>query len=76
VPGLRPMLAAAVAGLIVAACGPAAAQEIRSDAPRSTADAAAAQDVRAAMDAFSADLYKILGREQGNVVLSASIRAA
>jgi len=70
VTGLRPMLAAAIAGLIVAACGPAAAQEIRSDAPRSSADAAAAQDVRAALDAFSADLYNILAREQGNVVLS------
>jgi serpin B len=65
------MLAAAIAGLIVAACGaPAAAQEIRSDAPRSTADPAAAQEARAALDAFSADLYRILAREQGNVVLS------
>ena len=69
--GLRPMLAAAVAGFIVSACAaPAAAQEIRSDAPRSTADVATAQDVRAALDAFSTDLYKILAREQGNVVLS------
>ncbi len=70
-PDLRPMLAAAIAGLIMSACGgPAAAQEIRSGAPRASADPAAAQDVRAAMDAFSADLYKILAREQGNVVLS------
>ena len=31
-PGLRPMLAAAIAGLVLSACGgPAAAQEIRSD---------------------------------------------
>ena len=69
--GLRPMLAAAIAGLIVSACGgPAAAQEIRSGATRSSGDAAAAQDVRVAMDAFSADLYKNLAREQGNLVLS------
>jgi serpin B len=65
------MLAAALAGLIVSACGaPAAAQEIRSDAPRSSAEPAAAQEARAAVDAFSADLYKILARDQGNVVLS------
>ena len=69
-PGLRPMLAAAIAGLIMSACGPAAAQEIRSGAPRASADPAAAQDVRAAMDAFSADLYKVLAREPGNLVLS------
>ena len=69
--GLRPMLAAAIAGLIVSACGgPAAAQEIRSGATRSSGDAAAARDVRVAMDAFSADLYKNLAREQGNLVLS------
>ena len=71
-PGLRPtIVAAAIAGLLLSACGgPAAAQEVRSDLPRSGADPAAAQDVRAAMDAFSADLFKILAREQGNVVLS------
>lgn len=69
-PGLRPILAAAIAGLIISACGPAAAQEVRSDAPRASADPAAAQDIRAALDAFSADLYKILAREQGNVILS------
>lgn len=68
--GLRPMLAAAIAGLIIAACGPAAAQELRSHVPRANADPAAAQDVRAAMDAFSADLYRVLAREQGNVILS------
>jgi serpin B len=71
VPDLRPIVAAVIAGLVVSACGgAAAAQEIRSDAPRSSADPGAAQDVRAATDAFSADLYKILAREQGNVVLS------
>ena len=70
-PDLRPLVAATIASLIVAACGaPAAAQEIRSDLPRSGADLAAARDVRAAMDAFSADLYKILAREPGNVVMS------
>jgi serpin B len=65
------LLLATIAGLIVSACGGlAAAQEIRSDLPRSIADPAAAQDVRAAMDAFSADLYKILARKPGNLVLS------
>lgn len=70
-PGLRPIVAAAIAGLVLSACGgPAAAQEIRSDLPRSSPDPAAAQDIRAATDAFSADLYRILAREPGNVVLS------
>lgn len=50
--------------------GPAAEQEIRSDAPRSSADLAATHDVRAAVDALSADLYRKLTREPGNVVLS------
>ena len=70
-PGLRPVLAVAIAAVLVSACGgPAAAQEIRSDVPRSSADLAAVQDVRAAMDEFSADLYKIVAREPGNLVLS------
>jgi serpin B len=70
-PVLRPVLVATLAGLLVSACGvPASAQEIRSDAARSGADPGAAQDVRAALDAFSADLYKVLARQQGNVVLS------
>ena len=67
---LRPILAAAIAGLIIGACGPAAAQELRSQVPRADADPAAAQGVRAAMDAFSADLYRVLAREKGNVILS------
>lgn len=69
-PGLRSMVVAAIAGLIISACGPAAAQEVRSQVPRANADPAAAQDVRAAMDSFSADLYKVLARAQGNVILS------
>ena len=69
-PGLRPLLALAVAGLVFSACGPAAAQEIRSQAPRASADPAAAQDIRAATDAFSADLYRLLARERRNVILS------
>ncbi len=70
-PGLRTVVIAIVVGLVISGCGGAAAAgEIRSGLPRSSADPAAAQDVRAAMDAFSADLYRILAREQGNVVLS------
>jgi len=49
---------------------PAAAQEIRSEASRSNADPAAAQDVRAAIDALSTDLYKVMARGPGNVVVS------
>jgi serpin B len=65
------MVATVIAGLILGACGgPAAAQEIRSSVARSSVDPAAAQDARAAMDAFSADLYKVLAREDGNLVLS------
>jgi serpin B len=47
-----------------------AAQEIRSEAPRSSADPAAAQDIRGAMDALCADLYKVVAREPGNLVVS------
>ena len=50
--------------------GPADAQEIRSKASRSNADPAAAQDVRATIDALSTDLYKVMARGLGNVVLS------
>lgn len=68
---VRPLVAAVIFGVTVSACAaPASAQEIRSDAARAGADPAAAQDARAALDAFSVDLYKVLAREQGNVVLS------
>lgn len=70
-PDPRPLLAAAVLGLIVSACGGAAsAQEVRSDVSRSGADPAAALALRDATDAFAADLYKIVARKDGNVVLS------
>ena len=49
---------------------PAAAQEIRSQAPRSNADLAAAHDARATIDALSADLYRAMARGRGNMVLS------
>jgi serpin B len=67
----RVLFAAVIAGLVISSCGgPAAAQEIRSAAQRAGADTAAAQDVRASMDALSADLYRVLSRQQGNLVLS------
>ena len=57
-PRIRPLVAAVVLGLTISACaGPAAAQEIRSDVARAGADPVAAQDARAALHAFSADLY-------------------
>ena len=57
--------------LVAAACAsPAAAQEVRSDAPRSAADAPAAKRATAALDAFAADLYRVIAAEEGNVVLS------
>lgn len=70
-PVARAVVAAVALGVIVSACGgPAAAQEVRSDAARAGADAAATADARAALDAFSADLYKVLARADGNLVLS------
>jgi serpin B len=60
-----------VLALVVSACGAKAeASEVRSDAPRAAADAAAAKPAGTALDAFSADLYKVLAREDGNLVLS------
>lgn len=60
-----------VVGLILSACAQVgAATEVKADAPRASADPAAALGVRAALDAFSADLYKALAREPGNLVLS------
>ncbi|HEY7624127.1 MAG TPA: serpin family protein [Candidatus Limnocylindria bacterium] len=70
-PASRLLLAVVALGLIVSACGgPAAAQEVRSDAPRSAANPAAALTLRDATDAFAAELYKIVARKDGNVVLS------
>jgi serpin B len=71
VSGLRPLLAAAILGVIASACGGAAsAQEIRSDAPRSAAEPASALALRDATDAFAADLYRVVAQKDGNLVLS------
>lgn len=60
-----------VLALVVSACGAnAEASEVRSDAPRAAVDAAAVKGAATALDAFSADLYKALAREDGNLVLS------
>lgn len=67
----RLTLALAALGLMVSACGgTSAAQEIRSNAARANADATAAHQEAAALDAFSADLYRVLARGGGNVVFS------
>ena len=70
-PRVSPLVAAVILGLIVSACGgQASAQEIRSEVARAGADPAAVQDARAALDAFSVDLYKVLARGDQNLILS------
>lgn len=65
---LAPVL---VLALVVSACGAKAeAGEIRSDAPRAAADAVAAKAAAAALGEFSAAIYKVLARGDGNLVLS------
>lgn len=68
----RALLVTVLLGLVVSACGGgvAAAQEIRSSAPRAGADAAAMTRTAAALDAFSVDLYRALAKGPGNLVLS------
>lgn len=66
----RLVLLVAVVGLIASACGPAAAAEVRSNAPRAAADAAASKKASAALDAFALDLYRRVAEKPGNVVLS------
>lgn len=47
-----------------------AAEIVRSDKPRATADPNAGQDAAAAVEAFAADLYTVLARDEGNLVFS------
>jgi serpin B len=47
-----------------------AAEIVRSEAPRAAADSQAGQDTVAAVEAFSADLYAVLARDEGNLVFS------
>jgi serpin B len=62
---------AVVVGCAAPGGGSAAAAElVRSDAPRAAADAAAGKRTAAAVEAFAADLYGELAKEQGNLVLS------
>ncbi len=69
--GVRVLVATALLGLVVSACGgAAAAEEIRSSAPRGTADPAATAKASAALDAFATDLYRELAMQPGNLVLS------
>lgn len=71
----RALFALTMAALVVAGCsGPggsaAAAELVRSDAPRAAADAAAGRAAATAVEAFAADLYGRLARDQGNIVFS------
>lgn len=68
-------VAAAASGwaAVAASCGDdsaGAADIVKSDAPRQTANTAAAADGARAIDAFTAALYAVLAREDGNVVFS------
>jgi serpin B len=47
-----------------------AAEVVRSDAPRDPADAEAAEAAGAAVEAFGADLYRVLAKQDGNLVFS------
>jgi len=71
---MRPSRALALAvllGILVSSCGSAAAaEEVRSNAPRAAADAASAKKASAALDLFALDLYKKVGTKPGNVILS------
>jgi serpin B len=67
----RALVLAVLLGTIASSCGTAAAaEEVRSSAPRAAADAAAAKKASAALDAFAIDLYRKLAKGQGNLVLS------
>ena len=67
----RVLVLIAVLGILASACGTAAAaEEVRSSAPRAGADAAAARKAAAALDAFAVDLYRRLAATPGNLVLS------
>jgi serpin B len=67
-----------LAALLMAACdedsGPGrpagAAEIVQSEAPRDAPDPAAATPTSAAVQAFAADLFAVLAREEGNVVFS------
>ena len=59
--------------VLLSACGDdeaSASELVMSDAPRSSADPATAQDAASALSLFSADLYAILARTAGNLVFS------
>jgi serpin B len=70
---LAALAIAAVVVPLTATCGgddAAAADVLRSDAERASADIAAAADAADALNAFSADLYGALAAGEGNVVFS------
>jgi serpin B len=59
--------------VLLSACGDdeaSASELVMSDAPRSSADPATAQDAASALSLFSTDLYAILARTEGNLVFS------
>lgn len=47
-----------------------AAEMVRSDAARATANTGAGRDAAAAVEAFAADLYAVLARDEGNLIFS------
>lgn len=72
VPAALASFALATAGLL-SACGDdeaSASELVMSEAPRASADPAAAQGAASALGLFSTDLYAILARTEGNLVFS------
>ncbi len=69
-PRARAVLAVILSALFVASCVPSEAAELRSNAPRQTANAEAGRDAATAIEAFAADLYAALAKKPGNLVLS------
>ena len=67
------LIALTLSGAALSSCGGddvAAAEVLKSDAPRAAADSAAIDGSAAALDLFAADLYDQLSTEDGNLVFS------
>lgn len=61
------------AAMLLSACGDdeaSATELLKSDAPRTSADPSAAQSASTALSLFSAELYEVLARTEGNLVFS------
>ncbi|MBE0609297.1 MAG: serpin family protein [Dehalococcoidia bacterium] len=67
------LAAFALTAALLSACGDdeaSASELVMSEAPRASADPAAAQGAASALGLFSTDLYAILARTEGNLVFS------